>query len=135
MNIIKQDGSVQKFSPNKILSRIKRASKGLNVDAEKVFQDTVYGVVDNMTTKEIDNLIANTSANKMVINQDYSKLASNIIISRQSKIIGVEPIDSDYLFDFLGIVSFLYKYSLKNLAFIFMIAFKIEEDFPFFANS
>lgn len=114
MNIIKQDGSVQKFSPNKILSRIKRASKGLNVDAEKVFQDTVYGVVDNMTTKEIDNLIANTSANKMVINQDYSKLASNIIISRQSKIMGVEPIDSDYLFDFLGIVSFLYKYSLKN---------------------
>lgn len=114
MNIIKQDGSSQKFTPNKILTRIKRLSKGLKVSPEEVFTDSVSGIVDGITTKEIDNLIANTAANKMLISYDYSKLAAKIVLTRQSKIIGVEPVDSDYLMDFVAIVSFLHKYSTKN---------------------
>lgn len=114
MQIIKQDGSEQTFLPNKIYKRIKKQSKGLNVDVEAVFKDCVQGVVNGMSTKDIDELIALSAANKVVKDPHYSKLASRIILTRQGKIIGKEPIDSDFLYDFFGISSFLHKYSLRD---------------------
>lgn len=114
MNIIKSNGQKQKFLPNKVLNRIKTQSKNLNIDVIKIFQESISGIVDNMTSKEIDNLIAVTSANMIIDDYDYSYFAARIIISRHGKTIGVEPIDSDYLFDFLGITAFLHKYSMRD---------------------
>lgn len=114
MQIIKSDNTKQQFLPNKILKRLKDQSKNLNVDYNQVFKQCVAGVIDGMTTKEVDNLLAITSANMIIQDPDYSYLAARIILTRHGKIIGVEPIDSDYLFDFVGITSFLYKYSLRN---------------------
>lgn len=114
MYIIKSNGSKQQFLPNKIFNRIKSQSKDLKVDVAKIFQECVSGVVDGMTSKEVDNLIAITAANMIIEDYDYSYFAARIIISRQGKSIGVEPIDSDYLFDFLGITAFLHKYSMRD---------------------
>lgn len=114
MKIKKQDGSLQAFNPSKIQKRLRDQSKGLNVDFNGVFVKAISGVMDGMSTKEIDNLLAVTAANKIAEDSDYSKLASRLIITRQAKIIGVEPKESDFLFDFVGITSFLHKYSLKN---------------------
>jgi len=114
MQIIKSNNTKQQFSPNKIMRRIKDQSKGLNVGIAKIFQNCVSGIVDGMTTKEVDNLIAITAANMIIEDPDYSYFAARIILTRQGKLIGVEPIDSDYLFDFVGITSFLYKYSDRN---------------------
>lgn len=114
MHIIKSNGQKQQFSPNKLLNRIKTQSKGLNIDEVKVFQECVSGIVEGMTSKEIDNLIAVSAANMIIDDYDYSFLASRIIISRHGKTIGVEPVDSDYLFDFLGITAFLHKYSMRD---------------------
>jgi ribonucleoside-diphosphate reductase alpha chain len=114
MYIVKSNNQKQQFLPNKLLKRIKDQSKGLNVDEVKVFQECVSGIVDGMTSKEVDNLIAVTSANLIIEDYDYSYLAARIIISRHGKTIGVEPVDSDYLFDFLGITAFLHKYSARD---------------------
>ncbi len=115
MYIVKSNNQKQQFLPNKLLKRIKDQSKGLNVDEVKVFQECVSGIVDGMTSKEVDNLIAVTSANLIIEDYDYSYLAARIIISRHGKTIGVEPVDSDYLFDFLGITAFLHKYSARMI--------------------
>lgn len=114
MRIIKTDGSSQKFLPNKIIKRIKDQSFGLEVDEVKVFQKCVSGLVDGMTSKDVDNHIAITAANLIIEHPDYSILAGRIVLTRQGKMIGVEPVDSDFLFDFIGITSYLHKYSMKD---------------------
>jgi ribonucleoside-diphosphate reductase alpha chain len=114
MQIIKLNGGKQQFLPNKILKRIKDQSKDLQVDPTKVFQECVIGIVDGMSTTDIDSLIATTAADKIIEHYDYSYLASRIIITRHSKIIDVEPKETDFLYDYKAIKSFLYKYSKRD---------------------
>lgn len=114
MNIKKSNNTEQLFTPNKILKRIKDQSIGLDVKVEEVFKKAIQGVVEGMTTKEIDNLVAISAADLIPEHPDYSYLASRIIITRQGKIIGKNPKETDFLFDFFGIRSFFHKYSLRN---------------------
>lgn len=114
MKIKKQNGDLQNFSPNKILKRVKEQSNDLKVNHVIVAQKVIAGVVGGMETKDIDALIATTAANLILEDPDYSYLASRILITRHAKIIGVEPIDSDFLFDYKGFKSFLYKYSQRD---------------------
>ena len=114
MNIKKSNGSLQTFDPNKILKRIKDQSTGLDVNVEEVFKKAIQGVVEGMNTKEVDNLVAVSAADLIPNHPDYSYLASRIIITRQGKIIGRKPKDTDFLYDFFGIRSFFHKYSLRT---------------------
>jgi ribonucleotide reductase alpha subunit len=114
MYVIKSNGKKQSFFPNKIFNRIKKAAEGLEIKSDELFTDCVQGLVDGMTTEELDKHIASTAANKMVLHNDYNIFASRILISRHSKKIGVEATDTDYMYDFIGFNSFLYKYSIKN---------------------
>lgn len=114
MNIKKSNGSLQTFDPNKILKRIKDQSTGLDVNVEEVFKKAIQGVVEGMNTKEVDNLVAISAADLIPNHPDYSYLASRIIITRQGKIIGRKPKDTDFLYDFFGIRSFFHKYSLRT---------------------
>lgn len=114
MKIEKQDGRLQALNPNKILKRIKDQSKELNVDPYIIGQKVIASIIDGMTTKQVDELIATTSSNMIFDDPDYSLLASKILITRQSKILGVDAIDSDFNFDYFGIKSFFHKYSLRN---------------------
>lgn len=114
MNIKKSNGSLQTFDPNKILKRIKDQSTGLDVNVEEVFKKAIQGVVEGMNTKEVDNLVAVSAADLIPNHPDYSYLASRIIITRQGKIIGKKPKDTDFLYDFFGIRSFFHKYSLRT---------------------
>ncbi len=114
MLIKKINGVHQNFDPNKILKRIRDQSVNLKVDAELVFKKTINGVVDGMSTTDIDILIANSAAELITEHPDYSNLASSIIITRQGKLIGKKPRETDFLYDFFNIKSFLYKYSNRN---------------------
>lgn len=114
MQVIKLDGKKQQFLPNKVFKRIKSQSKDLSVDPSLVFQDVVTGMVDQMSTTEIDNLIAVSAASRIIEDPDYSLLASRIIISRQGKLINIQPNECDYSFDFFGARSFLHKYSERD---------------------
>ena len=114
MKIVKRDGTKQSFAPNKVLTRIKTQAKGLNVNSTALFQEVIPLISDNMTTTEVDEIIAFKSADKIIQNPDYSLLGGRILLSRQSKLIGKELQDVDRTYDFFGATTFLTKYSMKN---------------------
>lgn len=114
MKILKGNKTRQPFNPNKILKRVKDQSKNLNVDPTIVAQKVIAGVMNDMETKDIDALIATTAVNLILEDPDYSYLASRILITRHAKIIGVEPVETDFLFDYKGFKSYLYKYSKRD---------------------
>ena len=113
MRITKRDGSSQQFLPNKILNRIKNRSQGLKVDAHEIFQKVIPSIKDGMTTTDIDELIAFTSADMVTTHPDYSLLGGRLLLSRLSKLIDkpLQPVDETY--DFFGAITFLKKYSKK----------------------
>jgi len=114
MKIVKRDGTKQNFAPNKILTRIKTQAKGLNVNSDLLFQEVIPLISDNMTTTEVDEVIAFKAADKIIQHPDYSLLGGRILLSRQSKLIGKELQDVDLTYDFFGATTFLTKYSMKN---------------------
>ena len=114
MRIVKRDGTKQNFAPNKILTRIKTQAKGLNVNSDLLFQEVIPLISDNMTTTEVDEVIAFKAADKIIQHPDYSLLGGRILLSRQSKLIGKELQEVDLTYDFFGATTFLTKYSMKN---------------------
>jgi ribonucleoside-diphosphate reductase alpha subunit len=114
MRILKRDKTTQAFTPNKILTRIKTQSKGLKVDADILFQEVIPLIADNITTTEIDEIIAFKAADKILLHPDYSLLGGRILLSRQSKLIGKELQPVDLTYDFFAATTFLTKYSIKD---------------------
>lgn len=114
MKIIKRDGKSQAFTPTKIHTRLKTLSKGLKVDVDRVFQKVIPSITDGMNTNSLDELLAFTTADFIKYHPDYSILASRIIVTRQAKILNVEPEEIDLQYDFFGITSFLRGYSVKD---------------------
>lgn len=114
MRITKRDKTTQAFTPNKILARIKTQAKGLKVDSDILFQEVIPLINDNITTTEIDEIIAFKAADKIIQHSDYSLLGGRILLSRQSKLIGkpLQPVDLTY--DFFAATTFLTKYSIKD---------------------
>jgi len=100
--------------PNKILSRIKTQANGLKVDSDSLFQEVVPLISDNITTTEIDEIIAFKAADKIIQHPDYSLLGGRILLSRQSKLIGKELQLVDMTYDFFAATTFLTKYSMKD---------------------
>ena len=114
MKILKRDKTTQAFTPNKILTRIKTQSKGLKIDSDVLFQEVIPLITDNITTTEIDEIIAFKAADKIIQHPDYSLLGGRILLSRQSKLIGKELQPVDLTYDFFAATTFLSKYSMKD---------------------
>ena len=114
MKITKRNLKQQAFMPNKILTRLKQQSKGLKVNADKLFQLVIPHIKDGITTTEIDQIISFKSANLQVVHPDYGVLGGRILMSRQAKNIGTDMKDVDYTFDIFATSTFLQKYSKKN---------------------
>ena len=114
MRIIKRDKTSQAFTPNKILTRIKTQAKGLKVDSDILFREVIPLINDNITTTEIDEIIAFKAADKIIQHSDYSLLGGRILLSRQSKLIGKELQPVDLTYDFFAATTFLTKYSIKD---------------------
>ena len=85
MKVVKRNGQAVDFNPNKILNRIKKAAVGLNVNCDEIFLKVTQGIHDDITTTELDDLVAETAAAYITTHYDYSKLASSILISRFHK--------------------------------------------------
>lgn len=114
MKILKRDKTTQAFTPNKILARIKTQAKGLKIDSDVLFQEVIPLITDNITTTEIDEIIAFKAADKIIQHPDYSLLGGRILLSRQSKLIGKELQPVDLTYDFFAATTFLSKYSMKD---------------------
>lgn len=114
MRILKRDKTTQAFMPNKILTRIKTQANGLSVDCDLLFQEVIPLISDNITTTEIDEIIAFKAADKIIQHPDYSLLGGRILLSRQSKLINKELQAVDMTYDFFAATTFLQKYSMRD---------------------
>lgn len=88
MFVIKRDGRKEPVHFDKITARISKLSFGLNstfVIPHRVEQAVIQGLYDGVTTTELDELAARTSANMTVIHPEYAVLAARIAVSNLHK--------------------------------------------------
>jgi ribonucleoside-diphosphate reductase alpha chain len=87
LKINKRGGEVVSFNPQKIYNRVKRSSKGLNVNSDEIFIKVITSVPTEgeITTKELDKLIYEIAASYTGSHHDYSRLASSVAISSYHK--------------------------------------------------
>jgi ribonucleoside-diphosphate reductase alpha subunit len=87
MLVIKRNGQKESVKFDEILSRITSLSEGLSsyVQPAEVTQKVILGLVDGMSTTELDNLSAEISASMSTRHPDYLVLAAKIIISNLHK--------------------------------------------------
>lgn len=87
MFVIKRDGRKQPVHFDKITSRIKKLCYGLHplVDAVAVAQKVCLGVYKGVTTVELDELAAQTSAHMITKHPDYGLLAARVSVSNLHK--------------------------------------------------
>jgi len=85
MQVIKRDGSREDVSFDKVLTRIRIAAEGLEVNPALIAQRTLLRIYDGVKTSELDELAAQLSISLMTTNPDYGTLASRIIISNHHR--------------------------------------------------
>jgi ribonucleoside-diphosphate reductase alpha chain len=87
LKIIKRGSELVSFNPQKIYNRVKRSSKGLNVNSDEIFIKVITSVPTEgeVTTKELDKLIYEIAASYTGSHHDYSRLASSVAISSYHK--------------------------------------------------
>lgn len=88
MFVIKRDGRKEPVHFDKITARISKLSFGLNstfVIPHRVAQAVIQGLYDGVTTTELDELAARTSANMTVVHPEYAVLAARIAVSNLHK--------------------------------------------------
>ena len=78
MMVSKRDGSKEPVSLDKITNRVSVLATGLQIDPIVVAQKAIPGLYNEITTTEIDNYLAETSAALTVEHPDYSNLAARI---------------------------------------------------------
>jgi ribonucleoside-diphosphate reductase subunit M1 len=88
MTVVKRDGRKELVHFDKITSRICKLIYGLNqafIEPVLIAQKVVMGVYDGVSTSELDELAAETSAAMTSTHPDYATLASRIIVSNMHK--------------------------------------------------
>jgi ribonucleoside-diphosphate reductase alpha chain len=87
LKIRKRGGDEVSFNPQKIYNRVKRAARGLSVNADEVFIKVITSVPTEgvITTKELDKLVYEIAAAYTGSHHDYSRLASSVAISAYHK--------------------------------------------------
>ncbi|KAG9302454.1 hypothetical protein G9A89_006418 [Geosiphon pyriformis] len=88
MHVIKRDGRKERVAFDKITARINKLCYGLDmnfVDPVAVTQKVISGVYQGVSTVELDNLAAETSAYMTTKHPDYAILAARIAVSNLHK--------------------------------------------------
>jgi len=85
MQVIKRDGARENVSFDKVLSRIRKASRTLSVNADILSQQVLSRIVDGIRTSELDELAAQMAASLCTQHSDWGILASRIVVSNHHK--------------------------------------------------
>ncbi|AHM61375.1 ribonucleoside-diphosphate reductase subunit alpha [Flammeovirgaceae bacterium 311] len=89
MFVIKRDGRRESVRFDKITARIEKLCGGLDanfVSPVEVAKKVINGLYDGVTTQELDNLAAETSASMATRHPDYAILAARIAVSNLHKV-------------------------------------------------
>ena len=92
MQVQKRNGSLEAVSFDKVLERIRKASKGLAVNPDALSQQVLARIINGIKTSELDELTAQSAASLCTTHPDWGTLASRIAISNHQK--NTEPLFS-----------------------------------------
>ena len=93
MNVIKRNGSSESVSFDKVLTRVRKSARGLNVNPDGLAQQVLSQIYDGVKTSELDELTAQLAAGLSTLHPDYGTLAARISISNLHK--NTEPLFSE----------------------------------------
>lgn len=85
MRIVKRDGTQEPVSFDKVLRRIQKASKDLNVQVDTLAQNIISQICDGISSSKLDELAAQLAASLSTLHPDYATLASRLTISNHHK--------------------------------------------------
>uniref|UniRef100_A0A6C0IF41 ribonucleoside-diphosphate reductase n=1 Tax=viral metagenome TaxID=1070528 RepID=A0A6C0IF41_9ZZZZ len=85
MKVLKRNGSFEPISFDKVLGRIRKASKNLLVNPDSLAQQVLARIYDGVKTSEIDELTAQLAASLSTSHPDYGILASRITVSNHQQ--------------------------------------------------
>ena len=85
MYVINRKGQKVEVEFDKITQRNKELSKDLNIDTAYLSKLVINGLSSGMTTRQIDELSAETACSLITTNLDYDTLATRIVISNLHK--------------------------------------------------
>ena len=85
MRVEKRNGSFEAVSFDKVLERIRKASKGLQVSPDALAQQILARIINGIKTSELDDLTASSAASLCTTHPDWGTLASRIAISNHQK--------------------------------------------------
>ena len=81
MQVIKRNGHSEPVAFDKVLQRIRKASRGLFVNPDILSQQVLARIIDGIKTSELDILAAQMAASLSTTHPDWGTLAAQIIIS------------------------------------------------------
>ena len=85
MQVLKRNGIREPVSFDKVLSRVRRAARGLQVNPDALAQQILSRIYDGVPTSQLDELTAASAASLGTIHPDWSSLAAQIAISNHQK--------------------------------------------------
>lgn len=85
MQVIKRSGHSETVSFDKVLQRIRKASRGLCVNPDILSQQVLARIIDGIKTSELDELAAQMAASLCTTHPDWGTLASRIVVSNHQK--------------------------------------------------
>ena len=83
MQVVNRDGEREDVRFDAILEKLAKLSEGLDkswVDPSQLTKLTIEGLYDGVSTRELDQLAAETAASLASHHPDYSKLAARICV-------------------------------------------------------
>jgi hypothetical protein len=87
MMVTKRNGNLENISFDKILNRIKKIGKevNININYSSLSMKVIDQLYDNIPTTKIDDLTCEQCAAMSTLHPDYSLLASRIFVSNIQK--------------------------------------------------
>ena len=85
MRVIKRDGKSESVSFDKVLRRIQKAARGLDVQPDALAQRVLSQIFDGVKTTDLDELAAQLAASLSTQHPDYATLASRLTVSNHHK--------------------------------------------------
>jgi ribonucleoside-diphosphate reductase alpha chain len=98
MQITKRDGTKENVQFDKILQAVTNACAGLEgVDPVAVSKQTVLGLHDGSTTRELDESSINTAVMLSLEEPNYSRVASRLLAQFVAEEVGIKVTFADYI--------------------------------------
>ena len=88
MSVVKRNGTECDVEFDEITRKIKTLAEKqpkLDIDSAKLAMEVISLIYDGITTSELDEFTASTSASMSLYNPDYEELASRLIINNHHK--------------------------------------------------